>query len=247
MAERIERQALVPPVLALKRFDQAAAELFPEFSRSRLQAWIKTGELSVDGKTMKPREKLKGGESLRLNALVQDQVSGPENIDLEIVHEDASLLVINKPAGMIVHPGAGNAEGTLMNALLYHDERLATLPRAGIVHRLDKETTGLLVVARTLAAHHHLGRQFSDKTAGRVYEAIVYGRVNRHGRIEAAIGRHPVYRTRMGVRADGRLAVTHYDIVKCFDGHTHLRLNLETGRTHQIRVHLQHIRHPIVG
>lgn len=247
MSRIVERQAQVPNTLGLNRLDVAASELFPEFSRAKLQEWIKSGELKLDGKVARPKDKLKGGEVIEIRAEILDTLSGPEAISLNIVHEDADLMVINKPSDFVVHPGAGNSRGTLMNALLHHCDQLSAVPRAGIVHRLDKDTTGLLVVAKTLESQTHLTRQLQEKSIRRIYEALVYGTIQRGGEVTAPVGRHPVQRTKMAVREGGREARTAYEIIKVYPEHTHLRLQLDTGRTHQIRVHLQHIRHPIVG
>ncbi|MFZ5722047.1 MAG: 23S rRNA pseudouridine(1911/1915/1917) synthase RluD [Pseudomonadota bacterium] len=244
----IEQTATVPATLAGTRLDRAAAELFPEHSRARLQAWIEAGVLTVDGRPGEGKKKLAGGERLHLR--VQPAATGDwlaEDLPLEIVHEDADILVIDKPMDLVVHPAAGHEHGTLVNALLHHDPSLATLPRCGIVHRIDKDTTGLLVVARTLEAHTALVRQLQDKSVWREYEAVAGGIVARDGKVEAPIGRHPVDRKKMAVTVGGKPAVTHYTVLQRFRAHTHLRLKLETGRTHQIRVHMAHIKHPLVG
>ena len=230
------------------RLDQALARLLPEYSRSRLKEWIEAGRVRVANRAPRPRDLLSGGERVVVEA--EPSISPtilPQALDLEIVHEDDSLIVINKPAGLVVHPGAGNRDRTLQNALLHHDPALAGLPRAGILHRLDKDTTGLLVVARTLAAHTALTRQLQAREIEREYEAICVGVMTAGGTIDRAIGRHRSDRVRMTVREDGREAVTHYRVVQRFRGHTHVRVTLETGRTHQIRVHFAHIRHPLVG
>lgn len=245
---RIELDARVPDTFSGKRVDQAAAELFPEHSRSRLQQWIEAGALTVDGQVRAVKSRLVGGERLVLRAEVA--VSGDwaaEDLPLEIVYEDDDILVIDKPMDLVVHPAAGHEHGTLVNALLHHDPSLATLPRCGIVHRIDKDTTGLLVVARTLEAHTALVRQLQEKSVWREYEAVVNGVVLRDGKVDAPVGRHSVDRKKMGVVVGGKPAVTHYTVLTRFRAHTHLRLKLETGRTHQIRVHMAHIRHPLVG
>ncbi|RLU00888.1 23S rRNA pseudouridine(1911/1915/1917) synthase RluD [Ketobacter sp.] len=248
MTQQIQLSAQVTDEQAGQRLDQVAAELFPDFSRSRLQTWIKRGELTVNGQPRKPREKVIGGESLTIDAELEPEQSWePQPIDLDIVHEDEHLLLINKPAGLVVHPAAGNRDSTLLNALLHHAPELATLPRAGIVHRIDKDTTGLLVVAKTLKAHASLVSQLQEKTAFREYEAIVQGVMTGGGKVDEPIGRHPTQRTRQAVTHSGKPAVTHYRLIERFRAHTHIRVQLETGRTHQIRVHMAHIQYPLLG
>jgi 23S rRNA pseudouridine1911/1915/1917 synthase len=230
------------------RLDRAAAALFPDFSRARLQKWLRSGELTVDGRTLKTTYRISGGETLLLDASPkrQDSVS-PQNIPLDVIHADDDLLVLSKPAGLVVHPAAGNPDGTLQNALLHFDPSLDTLPRSGIVHRLDKDTSGVMVVARSLRAHNSLVEQLQARKMSRIYEAVAHGETRAKGTIEAAIGRHPRNRKRMAVVASGKPATTHFRLIRRFSGFSHLEVSLESGRTHQIRVHMQHIGHPLVG
>jgi 23S rRNA pseudouridine1911/1915/1917 synthase len=240
--------ASIPVESAGRRFDAALADLFPDYSRSRLSTWIKAGDVLLDGQQVIPRHIVNGGESVEIKVRMQREVSAsPEEIALDIRFEDADLIVVNKPAGLIVHPGAGNPDGTLQNALLHHDPDLAGIPRAGLVHRLDKNTSGLMVVARTLRAHTALVEQLSARSVHRQYEALVYGPMVAGGKVDQPIGRHPVDRLRQAVREDGREAVTHYRVREKFRAMTLVECRLETGRTHQIRVHMAHVRHPIVG
>ncbi|HVF36184.1 MAG TPA: 23S rRNA pseudouridine(1911/1915/1917) synthase RluD [Candidatus Saccharimonadia bacterium] len=247
-ATRVQREAVVPDGSGGSRADQAAAELFAEFSRSRIAEWIRAGALRVDGCVVKPKQTLAGGERLTLDVMLEAQIEmRPEDIALDLLYEDEHVLVVNKPAGLVVHPGAGNPSGTLQNALLHHDARLAEIPRAGIVHRLDKDTSGALVVARTLQAHAALVAQLAEREVHRQYEALVQGTMVAGGTVDAPIDRHPRDRLKMAVRENGRPAVTHYRVREKFSAHTLLQVQLETGRTHQIRVHMAYIRHPIVG
>lgn len=243
------RIAIIPQELAGTRLDQALASLFPEFSRSRLSEWIRQGLVTVDGRQLRPRDRVAGGERVEL-----EPAPTPHNerweaqpLDIAVVHEDEYLLVVDKPAGLVVHPGAGNPDGTLVNALLHRDPALARVPRAGVVHRLDKNTSGLLVVARTLIAHKSLVNALKDRQVGREYLAVVDGVLSAGGRIDAPVGRHPLQRTRMAVTDAGRPAATRYRVERRFRAHSLVRLTLESGRTHQIRVHMAHIDHPLVG
>ncbi|MCB1708533.1 MAG: 23S rRNA pseudouridine(1911/1915/1917) synthase RluD, partial [Halioglobus sp.] len=249
MKETIELAAEVPAELDGERLDQVAARLFPAYSRSRLQAWIRTGELQVGGEQRRPRDRVRRGDRLVVAAeLVQEVGWQAQAIDLDIIYEDHSILVLNKPAGLVVHPAAGHADGTLVNALLAHAPELAQLPRAGIVHRLDMETSGIMVVARSLTAHHHLVAQLQARTVRREYCAVCIGAMTGGGTVDAPMGRHPRLRKKMAVLGNGgKTAITHYRVTRRFAHHTRITVNLETGRTHQIRVHMAHRHYPLVG
>lgn len=248
MTEIIRSQTRAPADAAGERLDRVLSELFPEFSRSQLQSWTRDGAITVDGCKVKPSLKLKGGEQIAVDvSLEPDPEVRPQRIPLSIVYEDEHVIVLDKPAGLVVHPAPGNRDGTLQNALLHHDPELAIVPRAGIVHRLDKLTSGVMVVARTLQAHAALVDQLQRRTMHREYRTLVYGAMVAGGTVDAPIGRHPTDRVRMAVVRNGKPAVTHYRIERRYRDFTWLRVRLETGRTHQIRVHMAHIRHPVVG
>jgi len=240
--------AIIPQEMAGMRLDQVLAAIFPEYSRARLQYWIRCGQIVVNDRQLRPRDKIQGGESVKVVATADEVTTWQaEPIPLDLIYEDDAIIVLNKPAGLVAHPGAGNHAGTLLNALLGYAPELKAVPRAGIVHRLDKDTSGLIVVARTLIAHKNLVEQLQARTLKREYETFVCGVMTAGGEVDAPVGRHPVHRTRMAVVDRGKPAVTHYRVIERFRAHTHIRVRLETGRTHQIRVHMAHIHHPIIG
>ena len=247
MFETLIRRERLPASSGRLRLDQAAAQLFPEYSRAKLQAWIKSGELRVDGQAGKAAARVAPGALIEINAQQTQIASGPESIPLDVRFEDPDFLVVNKPAGLVVHPGAGNPTGTLMNALMHYAPETMGLPRAGIIHRLDKETSGLLMVAKSLTAMTALTRQLADRGIKREYEAIVYGHPAPFGIVDAPIGRHPTHRTKMAIRPLGRASETHFWCLARYGGLAHMRFSLVTGRTHQIRVHMEHLGHPLVG
>ena len=243
----------MPDELAASRLDQVAAKMFPDYSRARLQGWIKEGGLLVDGKRMRPRDTVSAGAELALNVqLAPEENWVAEALPLDLVFEDEQIIVLNKAANVVVHPAAGHRQGTLLNGLLAHCPQLESVPRAGIVHRLDKDTTGLMVVAKTLKSHAHLVQRLQERRISREYEAVVQGVLTGGGTVDAPLGRHPVNRKKRSVYLDkessrAKEAVTHYRVIKRFRAHTHIQAILETGRTHQIRVHMTHLNYPLVG
>lgn len=245
---QINLSTIIPHEMTGKRLDQALAILFPDYSRARLQTWISDGSIKINDKIKRPKDKVQGGETVTVNATNQAQEKwAAQPIKLDIIHEDDHLLVINKPVGLVVHPAAGNPDKTLVNALLHYCPILNELPRAGIIHRLDKGTSGLLVVSKNLIAHTHLVRQLQARTVKREYNALVNGILISGGTINEPIGRDPHQRKKMAVTHSGKEAITHYRVIERFAEHTLLKVNLETGRTHQIRVHMAYIHHAIVG
>lgn len=239
----------IPDELANERLDQALAKLLPEFSRTQLKEWIESGQVTVNDTLVKAKTRVKSGDKVSVNPVLRHTPPAwqAQDIPLNIVYEDDDVIIINKPAGLVVHPGAGNADATLLNALLHHSPALNELPRAGILHRLDKDTSGLLIIAKNAAALKHLSQQLKKRTLSREYQTIVYGELISGGKVDAPIDRHPLHRKRMAVVDTGKPAVTHYRVMEKYRGLTRLKVKLETGRTHQIRVHMSHIRHPIAG
>ncbi|MXX05445.1 MAG: 23S rRNA pseudouridine(1911/1915/1917) synthase RluD [Gammaproteobacteria bacterium] len=245
---RIVRRETVSDSLAGLRLDRAAADLFPEFSRSRLQLWIKSGSLTVNSQNMKQKDRLQAGDVIEIDAeLATNDELTAEAMELDVRFEDEHFLIVNKPKNLVVHPAAGHHEGTLLNGLLHSYPELAQLPRAGIIHRLDKDTTGLMLIARTLRAHTELVRQLQERRIERVYQALVHGVLTAGGTVDQPMGRHPVHRTRMAVVGEGKPARTHYRVLERFPAHTHVEISLETGRTHQIRVHMAWLGYPVLG
>ncbi|HSW93533.1 MAG TPA: 23S rRNA pseudouridine(1911/1915/1917) synthase RluD [Gammaproteobacteria bacterium] len=248
MTEKIHLHLIIPNEMGGNRLDQVIAKLLPDYSRTQIQAWIKKARITVNDKPCKPRDTVMGGENIMIDAERKTQPAfQAQPIDLNIVYEDDALLVINKPVGMVVHPAAGNPDSTLLNALLHHVPALKELPRAGIMHRLDKDTSGLLVIAKTWASLTHLTAQMKSRTIHRIYQAIVCGLLTSGGKVDEPIGRHPVQRKRMTVIETGKPSVTHFRVIERYRNHTRIRVQLETGRTHQIRVHMAHIRYPLLG
>ncbi len=249
MSELLKLDGFISDESAGLRLDQALAQLFSDYSRGQITKWIKAGDVLVNDKVLRPRDSVLGGEHVVIAAKIEvvDDTWIAEAISLSIIHEDDDVIILNKPAGMVVHPGAGNHDGTLVNALLHHCPQLEGIPRAGIVHRIDKSTTGLLMIAKTLQAHNSLVTQLQERSVLREYQAIVMGVMTAGGTVDQPVGRHPVDRKKMAVIGSGKQAVTHYRVEQRFRAHTHIRCKLETGRTHQIRVHMAHIRYPLLG
>ena len=245
---KIQLEIVIPEKFKGKRLDLALSKLFPEHSRSRIQSWIKAGEVEVNNSKYKQRNVVNSGDIIKINTTLKSiDKHQAEHIDLDVIHEDKAIIIINKPAGLVVHPGAGNQKHTLVNALLHFDEKLDVLPRAGIIHRLDKDTTGIMIIARTIESYTYLVNELQKRNIKRNYKAIICGQLVAGGVIENKIGRHPVHRTKMAVTDKGKLATTHYRIIKKFQHYTYLDIQLGTGRTHQIRVHMNNEKHPIIG
>jgi len=245
---KIQLEIVIPEKFKGKRLDLALSKLFPEHSRSRIQSWIKAGEVEVNNSKYKQRNVVNSGDIIKINTTLKSiDKHQAEHIDLDVIHEDKAIIILNKPAGLVVHPGAGNQKHTLVNALLHFDEKLDVLPRAGIIHRLDKDTTGIMIIARTIESYTYLVNELQKRKIKRNYKAIICGQLVAGGVIENKIGRHPVHRTKMAVTDKGKLATTHYRIIKKFQHYTYLDIQLGTGRTHQIRVHMNNEKHPIIG
>ena len=245
---KIQLEIVIPEKFKGKRLDLALSKLFPEHSRSRIQSWIKAGEVEVNNSKYKQRNVVNSGDIIKINATLKSiDKHQAEHIDLDVIHEDKAIIILNKPAGLVVHPGAGNQKHTLVNALLHFDEKLDVLPRAGIIHRLDKDTTGIMIIARTIESYTYLVNELQKRNIKRNYKAVICGQLVAGGVIENKIGRHPVHRTKMAVTDKGKLATTHYRIIKKFQHYTYLDIQLGTGRTHQIRVHMNNEKHPIIG
>jgi len=245
---KIQLEIVIPEKFKGKRLDLALSKLFPEYSRSRIQSWIKAGEVEVNNLKYKQRNVVNSGDIIKINTTLKSiDKNQAEHISLDVIHEDKAIIILNKPAGLVVHPGAGNQKHTLVNALLHFDEKLDVLPRAGIIHRLDKDTTGIMIIARTIESYTYLVNELQKRNIKRNYKAIICGQLVAGGVIENKIGRHPVHRTKMAVTDKGKLATTHYRIIKKFQHYTYLDIQLGTGRTHQIRVHMNNEKHPIIG
>ena len=245
---KIQLEIVIPEKFKGKRLDLALSKLFPEHSRSRIQSWIKAGEVEVNNSKYKQRNVVNSGDIITINTTLKSiDKHQAEHIGLDVIHEDEAMIILNKPAGLVVHPGAGNQKHTLVNALLHFDEKLDVLPRAGIIHRLDKDTTGIMIIARTIESYTYLVNELQKRNIKRNYKAIICGQLVAGGVIENKIGRHPVHRTKMAVTDKGKLATTHYRIIKKFQHYTYLDIQLGTGRTHQIRVHMNNEKHPIIG
>jgi len=245
---KIQLEIVIPEKFKGKRLDLALSKLFPEHSRSRIQSWIKAGEVEVNNSKYKQRNVVNSGDIIKINTTLKSiDKHQAEHIGLDVIHEDKAIIILNKPAGLVVHPGAGNPKHTLVNALLHFDEKLDVLPRAGIIHRLDKDTTGIMIIARTIESYTYLVNELQERNIKRNYKAIICGQLVAGGVIENKIGRHPVHRTKMAVTDKGKLATTHYRIIKKFQHYTYLDIQLGTGRTHQIRVHMNNEKHPIIG
>ena len=245
---KIQLEIVIPEKFKGKRLDLALSKLFPEHSRSRIQSWIKAGKVEVNNSKYKQRNVVNSGDIIKINTTLKNiDKHQAEHINLDVIHKDSAIIILNKPAGLVVHPGAGNQNHTLVNALLHFDEKLDVLPRAGIIHRLDKDTTGIMIIARTIESYTYLVNELQKRNIKRNYKAIICGQLVAGGVIENKIGRHPVHRTKMAVTDKGKLATTHYRIIKKFQHYTYLDIQLGTGRTHQIRVHMNNEKHPIIG